>query len=71
MASPVFFLQSLLCLAAASQFFLLSKLTVFFCTSPSHIFLGFPTGILPLKLPSNIRFGVIFIEHPYYLPSPL
>ena len=55
---PVFFLQSVR-LAADGQLFVLSNLAAFFCTSSSHLFLGFPAGFLP-RLPSRIRFGILF-----------
>jgi hypothetical protein len=34
-------------------------LVVSFRTSPYYLFLGFPAGVLPLTLPSRIRFGIL------------
>jgi len=42
--SPIPFPQSLLCLSAAHQFFLLNDLTTPLVTSSSHLFLRFPLG---------------------------
>jgi len=56
--SPVFFLQSLLCLAAACHFLVLRNFWAFFHTLASHLFLGFLAGH-PLKLPSRIHFGIL------------
>jgi len=58
MDSPVFFLQSLLCLAAARQFLVLRNFLAFFHTLASHLFLGFLAGH-PLKLPSRIHLGIL------------
>lgn len=60
MASMFFFLQSLLCLYAVSQFFfVLSNMTTSLLTSSFHPFLGLPAGFLPPQLPSTIRFWIL------------
>jgi hypothetical protein len=53
-----FFLQSLQCLAALCQFVILHNMAAPFSTSPSHLLLGFLVGLLPLRLPSRINFGI-------------
>jgi len=58
MDSPVFFLQSLLCLVAACQFLVFRNFLAFFHTLASHPFLGFVAGC-PLKFPSRIHFGIL------------
>ena len=59
MSSPVFWLHSLLRLAAAREFFILNKMAVSFLTSSSHPLFCFPAGILPKGLASAVRFGTL------------
>jgi hypothetical protein len=59
---PVFFLLSLTCLAAAIHCFVLSNFIAFFHTSSSHLFLGFPAGPLPLRLPFRICFVILLLN---------
>jgi hypothetical protein len=56
---PVFLQQSLLRLATACQFFILSNLVASSHSLPSHLFLGFPVGLLPPRLCSGICFGIL------------
>jgi hypothetical protein len=58
MDSPVFFLQSLLCLAAARKFLVFRNFLLLLNTMASHPFLGFLAGH-PLKFPSRIHFGIL------------
>ena len=56
---PVFFLQSVR-LAADGQLFVLSNLAASFCTSSSHLFLGFPAGLLPPDFLPEFVLGFCF-----------
>jgi hypothetical protein len=42
-----------------ASFFVLSNLAPSFHTSPFQLFLGFPAGLFPPRLPSRIRFGIL------------
>jgi len=60
MTSPVFFLQVCLLCAADFQFCTFSTDNAAFCTLPSHLVRGFPTGLFPPKLPpQNLRLTLI------------
>lgn len=56
MISLVIFLQSMSCPADLKRFLELTNLAPSLRTSSSHLFLGFPTCLLPPRLPS-ILFG--------------
>jgi len=55
---PVFLPQSLVSLAIACQFFILSSLVPSFRSLPSHLFLNFPVVLLPPRPSSRICFGI-------------
>ena len=55
---PVFLPQSLLRLAIACQFFILSSLVPSLHSLPSHLFLSFLVGLLPPRPPSRVCFGI-------------
>jgi hypothetical protein len=50
-ASLISFLQHSLFLAATVQFYIWIKSMAYLLTASSHLLLGFPTGLLPLKRP--------------------
>ena len=62
MASPVFFLKSLLYLDALCQFLVLHNFEAFFFTWSSYLFLSFPAGLLPPRFTCKIYFGILLLN---------
>jgi hypothetical protein len=53
MAFPVLSFQSLLCFKAARQFLVLGNMDASFPISSTYLFLGFPSCLFRLRLPSG------------------
>jgi len=53
MGFPVLSLQSLLCFRAARQFLVVDNMEASFAISFTYLFLGFPSGLFRLRLPSG------------------
>jgi hypothetical protein len=49
----------------------LSNLTVFNRTSPFHLYLGFPVGLLLRNVFPSIHSGILSVAYSYYMPSPI